>query len=198
MEFNKLVSLVLGFIVLVLLLVWAGGKIRSQNGAPLLSNKKIQVSVTPTFTPTPTPAKQATPTPTKKSWNPFGFLFNKPTVTPTAKPTPTIATTLDAKTTTPVVIVTATPSPVQQRNLGGKIMATSTPKVLPTATLGMGNAAQAPQTNTESNHPYNNKGGQGVVGVTQIPNTGAPTLLIPLALSSLIGGTYLSRLKKRS
>ena len=79
MEFNKLVSLVLGFIVLILVFVWISNRVRSSQ---TVSN---DTSVTITQTPTPTPTEEEEGT----TWNPFAFLFNRdgtptPTITPKA------------------------------------------------------------------------------------------------------------------
>ena len=73
MEFNRLVSLVLGFIVLILIFVWVGSRFRSATREKTAS---IKISITPTPTKTQ-----------KNNWNPLGFLFNNATKTPTPKVT---------------------------------------------------------------------------------------------------------------
>ena len=73
MEFNRLVSLVLGFIVLILIFVWVGSRFRSATQDKTTS---IKISITPI----PTKAQ-------KNNWNPLGFLFNGATKTPSPKVT---------------------------------------------------------------------------------------------------------------
>lgn len=159
MEFNKLVSLVLGFIVVVLLLVWVTGRLRGNTNSKLFSGTKT------TVTKTPTPTKQTTE---KKGWNPFGFLFNKSTPTPT-------------------------PKKVENKQVTNNITPTQTQSGMNGAIVTDKPVQNGQQTNQYQPTPVSNT----VTGVTQIPNTGAPTLLIPLALSALAGGTYLSRMKKK-
>ncbi|MFA9288931.1 MAG: hypothetical protein ACEQSA_03565 [Weeksellaceae bacterium] len=70
---NRIISLVIGFIVLILIFVWIAGRFRA---------------TTRTTANAPTPTITASPTPTgaqeDKGWNPLGFLFDKdPTATPT-------------------------------------------------------------------------------------------------------------------
>ncbi len=84
MEFNRLVSLVLGFIVLILVFVWIGSRFRS-------ATREKTVAVKVSITPTPTPKNTQ-----NKGWNPFGFLFGDTTKTPT----PTATAKISPKTTT--------------------------------------------------------------------------------------------------
>lgn len=142
MEFNRLISLVLGFIVLILVFVWIGSRFRSA------TRTVGDARVTVTMTPTPTKANG------EKGWNPFGFLFNRQTPTPTK----TIA---KAGTPTPTTIVVA------------------------------GQATE----DTYAVTYRNNRTGETrtIEGVTRIPETGAPTLVIPLALSALTLGAYLKK-----
>jgi len=72
MEFNKLVSLVLGFIVLILIFVWISNRVRQQS--TVADGKTITITLTPTTTP-----KEGE----EKGWNPFAFLFNNEEETPT-------------------------------------------------------------------------------------------------------------------
>lgn len=81
MEFNKIISLVLGFVVIILLFVWISNQFRAN------TTNRAGASVSPTQTATPTPTT-VTPAQTEETrWNPLGFLFNRQTPTPTP-PTP--------------------------------------------------------------------------------------------------------------
>ena len=96
MEFNKLVSLVLGFIVLILIFVWISNRVRQQS--TVADGKTVTITLTPTATP-----KAGE----EKGWNPFAFLFNNEEETPT--PTPSKAGSMveilsGTPTTTPVQI----------------------------------------------------------------------------------------------
>lgn len=76
MEFNRLVSLVLGFVVLILLFVWITNRFR---GETRTTASKTTPTVTVTKSPTPTPKEGE-----EKGWNPLGFLFgDDKTPTPT-------------------------------------------------------------------------------------------------------------------
>lgn len=90
MEFNRLVSLVLGFIVLILIFVWIGSRYRSATQEKVTS---IKISVTPTPTKTQ-----------KNSWNPLGFLFNSATKTPTPKVTGKITPKATAVQVTKIIV----------------------------------------------------------------------------------------------
>ncbi len=155
MEFNRLISLVIGFIVLILVFVWIGSRFRSAT----ISQNGTTVTVTSTVTPT------ASPTPTSgesKGWNPFAFLFNRNSSTPTPSK---------------VLTITATPTSTQVKQV-------------------VNNA----QNQGNSSAIYvNNKTGESTTiansGITRIPETGASTLVIPLAFSALTLGAYL---RKRS
>ncbi|QQS44483.1 hypothetical protein IPM65_02705 [Candidatus Roizmanbacteria bacterium] len=97
MEFNKLVSLVLGFIVLILIFVWISNRVRQQS--TVADGNNVTVTVTPTSTPSEAEERSG--------WNPFAFLFNNEEETPT--PTPTKAGSMveilsGTPTTTPVQI----------------------------------------------------------------------------------------------
>jgi hypothetical protein len=154
MEFNRLISLVIGFIVLILVFVWIGSRFRSAT----ISQNGAKVTITSTVTPTST-----SPTPTSgesKGWNPFAFLFNRNSPTPT-----------------PSKVLTVTTTPTQVKQL-------------------VDNA----QNQGNSSAIYvNNKTGETTTiansGITRIPETGASTLVIPLAFSALTLGAYL---RKRS
>lgn len=157
MEFNRLISLVIGFIVLILVFVWIGSRFRSatrtQSGA----------TVTVTITPTPTVENEEQ---TGRSWNPFAFLFNRnnsPTPTPTRGNGQTI---------------TATISPVVQQ--GGQAQAV-TQQQIQNPTIKYTNTSTG-ETTTLANS-----------GITKIPETGASTLVLPLAFSALTLGAYLRK-----
>ncbi len=141
MEFNRLISLVLGFIVLILVFVWIGSRFRST------TRTVGDARVTVTMTPTPTKAQG------EKGWNPFGFLFR-------GSPTPT-KTIAQRITPTPTQIVVA------------------------------GQATQETNTIVYKNNRTGET--QTIEGVQRIPETGAPTLIIPLALSALTFGAYLRK-----
>lgn len=96
MEFNKLVSLVLGFIVLILVFVWISNRVKSSQTV----SKTSVVTVTISKTPTPKPTKSEEGT----SWNPFESLFNKKSPTPTPSLKKGIVVISRMPTTTPVQI----------------------------------------------------------------------------------------------
>ncbi|KKQ38915.1 MAG: hypothetical protein US54_C0001G0040 [Candidatus Roizmanbacteria bacterium GW2011_GWA2_37_7] len=73
MEFNRLVSLVLGFIVLILAFVWISNRFRAKK-TPTQTN---QPTITITIAPTGKEEKQ------DGGWNPLAFLFKNNTPTPT-------------------------------------------------------------------------------------------------------------------
>jgi len=70
MEFNRVISLVLGFIVLILAFVWISNKFRSKDS--------ITQANQPTVTMAPAVEEGG-----GEQWNPFSFLFDKKTPTPT-------------------------------------------------------------------------------------------------------------------
>ena len=156
MEFNKLVSLVLGFIVLILIFVWISNRVRQQSTVADGNN------VTVTVTPTVTPAEDE-----ERGWNPFSFLFNNEEETPT--PTPTKAGSM-------VEILSGTP--------------TTTPVQIQVVENGSqpGTPNNGSKTITYVNTNNTTKG-----GVTQIPETGAATLLLPLSLAAMTAGIYLRK-----
>ncbi len=96
MEFNKLVSLVLGFIVLILVFVWISNRVKSSQTV----SKTSVVTVTISKTPTPKPTKSEEGT----TWNPFASLFNKKSPTPTPSLKKGIVVVSGMPTTTPVQI----------------------------------------------------------------------------------------------
>lgn len=155
MEFNRLISLVIGFIVFILIFVWVGSRFRSatkqsQNG----------VTVTATMTPSPTVAKSAE----SKSWNPFAFLFNR------NSPTPTLTGTIQPK-----ITVTPTISTVVIKNTQKP-----TKIIQPTIIVYKNNS-------TGQTTPIANS------GLKKIPDTGASTMLIPIAFSALTLGAYIKK-----
>jgi hypothetical protein len=152
MEFNRMISLVLGFIVLILVFVWIASRFRSTT--KVTTGSTVTVTMTPTVTPTKSPSK---------GWNPFG-IFSKETPTPT---------------------------PTQKKVIVKKVSTT------PTRVMGS-LESQGTVGNTTLVYKNNRNGkttSYTVTGVQSIPNTGAPTLVIPLALSALTFGAYL---RKRS
>ncbi len=149
MEFNRLISLVLGFIVLILIFVWVNNRI--QAGKNKTTDTKNTVQVTLTATPSPTGQVE------KKGWkNPLAFLFGQESPTPSISITPTrIITAISA--TPGVTQLSGTPTQVQvvvDNGYGG--------------TSSIDNA-------------------------TQIPETGLPTLIIPLSFLALAGGMYIKK-----
>lgn len=156
MEFNRLISLVIGFIVLILVFVWIGSRFRS-------ATTTSQNSPTATVTATKVPSPTLTADEEGRTWNPFGFLFNRNTPTPTK-----------------TVAKKVTASPV---------------KGSPTQVVQVANGSQGQQNTTVV---YKNTStGQtttlGTSGITKIPETGASTLIIPLAFSALTLGAYLRK-----
>lgn len=150
MEFNRLISLVLGFIVLILIFVWVNNRI--QAGKNITTNTKNIVQITLTTTPSPTRKEE------KKAWNPFAFLFSQQSPTPSTLITPTR-------------IITTIPT-----------------------TLG---TTQLSRTPTQIQVVINNRfiETSSVDNASQIPETGLPTLILPLSFAALAGGMYI---KKRS
>ncbi|MBP9691138.1 hypothetical protein KBD81_03605 [Candidatus Woesebacteria bacterium] len=107
MEFNKLVSLVLGFIVLILVFVWISNRVKSSQTV----SKTPTVTVTISKTPTPKPTETEGGT----IWNPFSSLFNKKSPTPTPSPKKGIAVVSGM----PIATTTTTTTPVQIRVVEG-------------------------------------------------------------------------------
>lgn len=153
-DFNKVVSFVLGLIVVVVFLAVVTGRLNLRQRILSANSKKV-VAVTPT----PTPAKQ----PAKRGF--FSFLIR-----PTKTPTPTQHKINPASNTQPTVITNyKTGQPV--------IITTPTPTAVPVVFIS---PAQ-----TKNNNE-----------VASIPSTGAPTLFLPFALSSLTAGFFLRKVKK--
>ncbi|MDA1316690.1 MAG: hypothetical protein O3B87_01545 [bacterium] len=150
MEFNRLISLVLGFIVLILVFVWINNRI--QAGKTAKTNNGNEIQVTLTITPSPKTNGE------KKSWNPFAFLFNN------GSPTPTTSKTLVNTNAT----TSTTPATNQLSGNTTEVQVVTDNKIGGTNTL-----------------PY----------ATQIPETGLPSLILPLSFAALAGGMYI---KKRS
>jgi hypothetical protein len=87
---------------------------------------------------------------------------------------------------------------------GAKVSVTPAPKAGATKAPEKKGGTAAQPKNIVPTQSYNyrsytgmTKGGQvsTISAVTAIPNTGAPTLLIPMAIASLMGGVYLSKRK---
>ena len=151
MEFNRLVSLVLGFIVLILLFVWISNRFRANTRTT--GTKTVKATVTPTKGPS-------------TGWNPFGFL---------AKKTPTPTKTVAKNSPTPIKIKVENGTAPQGQ----------------AGQTGQNNQPQQPQQQTEVIYK-NYKTGKTIV-VNEIPETGAPTILLSLALAGLTGGIYLKK-----
>lgn len=150
MEFNRVVSLVLGFIVLILAFVWISNKFRAKNSTTQTNQPTITVTITPTTGEE------------KGTWNPFSFLFDNKTPTPT----PT-------KGDNAIKVI-------------GEYMQTPTPQIRISIIEGKNNPEKSEQTaiiTKDTNTLYNKK------PVQQIPETGSPTVLIPI-LSLLIAGGF--------
>lgn len=128
---NKVISFILGFIIVVVFLLILSGRFRLQNRIPFIGRK----------TPTVTPSKAPTPTRVQ---------VRTVTVQPTHAPGAAGS---------------------QQYNGGNG-----------------GNGSGYVAYNNQGNSPLNN--------VNQIPNTGAPTLLLPFAVSAFAGGVFLKRKNK--
>lgn len=174
MEFNRLISLVLGFIVLILVFVWISNRFRAST--------RLADGRTPTITPTytPTPSK---PQNSPSRWNPLSF-FNRDdnTPSPIARNTSPSPTAIKVK-----VQNTGTETPVKATStvVPTKKLTATTQKLTPTK-------AQVNQISPKPTTPVykNNKTGKTL---TQIPETGAPSALLPLLLGGLSWGIYLRR-----
>lgn len=160
MEFNRIVSLVLGFVVLILVFVWISNRFRSNT-----NETKTQTPVTITTTPSPTTGEST-------GWNPLGFLFHRDENSPTPTRTNTTETSMIAK-------LPQTTTPVQIRIIEGAADGSTTQTAADT---------QLTYTNTSTK-----KTSAIATSVEQIPETGAPTLFLPLALSLFAGGMYLKK-----
>jgi len=148
MEFNRLISLVLGFIVIILVFVWINNRIHT--GKNTTTGAENITQITPTVTPTPTNSEE------KKSWNPFAFLFNK------QSPTPTI--------------------------LINSIGPTRTISIAPKIRQPSGTSPQVQVVVKGGNNRVNS-----VKTATKIPETGLPTLILPLSFITLVGGMYIKK-----
>ena len=151
MEFNRLISLILGFIILILAFVWISNKFRAKNSTTQANQ--------PIVTMIPTIEKEQS-----EKWNPFSFLFDDKTPTPTpTKSESTISTTNgEGKTPTPQVQI----SIIEGRDAVEK----------------SGSTGQITVTTKNTNTMYNKK------SVQQIPETGSPTVLIPILTLFIAGG----------
>lgn len=178
MEFNRLVSLVLGFVVLILVFVWISNRFRAST--------RTADGRTPTITPTytPTPSKEAD---SASRWNPFGFLSRNSNESPTpsvikTSPSPTA---IKVKIETTGTIAQATSPTAQPTKKAAQPTKQQTPKQNPTATKV---PAPQPQDKTYTN----NKTGKTST-IAQIPETGASSALLPMMMVALSGGIYLRR-----
>ena len=149
MEFNRLISLVLGFIVLILIFVWVNNRIQAGKN----ETTDIQDVSQAVLTTTPSPTGQVE----KKGWkNPLAFLFGQQSPTPSTSITPTGAITT-LSTTPGTTQLSGTPTQIQVVVDGGYGQTSS------------------------------------VDNVTQIPETGLPTLIMPLSFLALAGGMYMKK-----
>lgn len=177
MEFNRLISLVLGFIVLILVFVWISNRFRASTR---LADGRTP-TITPTYTPTPSKAEDK-----GSSWNPLSFFTRNNTNSPSP------------------IARNVSPSPTQIKVKVQENISVSPSKTISTVipTKKTNGIAQKPsptsvkvQLKQVSPKPTslvykNNKTGKTL---TQIPETGAPSALLPLMLGGLSWGIYLRR-----
>jgi len=172
MEFNRLISLVLGFIVLILAFVWLNNKFRSNPNQTTTTNKEATITLTPS------------PTNTKKGIQdgPLSFLFGLNDKTPTPSPSPTTTQINEENNNNYEVNVIEETSQNKENlntnNPNVKVQILEKKNNQPTITLqsGVKNSQNSYQTAT-----------------TQIPETGAASILIPTTILSLFGGVLLRR-----
>lgn len=151
MDFNKIVSIAIGFMIIILLFVWINSRLNSQ--------KDVKISVnTPTPTATVTKITQS-PTPEKEpSWlQNIANLFRKSS---TQSPTPIIKQTSKSNTAnkSTIKIVEVSPSPSVKTNK-----------------------------ENSDNVVYS------ITQPTEIPQTGIPTVVVPITLLTLAFGLYLRK-----
>jgi len=151
MEFNRIISLVLGFIILILAFVWISNKFRAKNPTTQLSQ--------PTATIIPTIEKKQS-----EKWNPLSFLFDDKTSTPTPTKSKNIISTTNGEGQPPTPQVQI--SIIEGRN----------------AVERNGSTGQTTATTNNTNSIYNKK------SIQQIPETGSPTVLIPILTLFIAGG----------
>jgi hypothetical protein len=132
---NKVISFILGLIVVVVFIAIVTGKFKLGNNLKNLSKVKVSPTVTVKTSPTPT------------SYKVVNYNSGK----------------------------TATPTPVKTTKQTNGYTSTG---------------YQAYNSNAESKITANNN-------LSTIPNTGAPTFLIPSALSMLAGGAFLKKLSRK-
>ena len=172
MEFNRLISLVLGFIVLILVFVLLNNKFRTNPYQIITTNKETTITLTPT------------PTNTKKGIQngPLGFLFGLNDKTPTTTPLPTTTQINDEKNNNFKVSIieelSQNKEDLNTNNPNVKVQILEKRNIQPTSTLqsGVKNSQNSYQTTT-----------------TQIPETGAASILILTTALSLFGGVFLRR-----
>lgn len=163
---NRILSFIIGLIVLVILLLFINSRINKSNTA-----QSTRV--------TPTPVEKQDE---KKGFDFFGLFRKKTTPTPSISVTPSPGTG-DAM---------AGGESEEDMNLYGGQQGSTTPGVgTPTPGLAQGGGGAAQATPGAQM-------GTGVNGVQEIPRTGAGTILLPLAIAGLAGGSYLRKAKKRS
>ena len=172
MEFNRLISLVLGFVVLILVFVWISNRFRASTRTV---NGRTP-TITPTYTPTPTKANN-----TASRWNPFSFLMGSSTTTPapTRKTSP-------SPTAVKVVVQTTGTADQRSNNPSPTKVPTSKPTQKVTQAKVQVKVTQSAQKPTYTN----NRTGKTIA---QIPETGAPTEVLSILLTALSGGIYLRR-----
>ncbi|PJC30171.1 hypothetical protein CO051_07120 [Candidatus Roizmanbacteria bacterium CG_4_9_14_0_2_um_filter_39_13] len=166
MEFNRLISLILGFIILILAFVWISNKFRA--------NKSTVQTNQPTITVTIAPTEKVEAKTENRGWNPFAFLFDKQTPTPTQ-------TNTSSNTNKAINGATITPKFQTKVNVIEKeqmrdISKTNQPTGVETISKTYTN------TNMTTKNP-----------TQQIPETGAFTALLPILSLMLAGGIAMKK-----
>lgn len=179
---SRFISFVIGLIVLILLFVLIANRF-------IANRQSANAAATPTPTPSPVVEQQQ-----EEEGNFFTRLFGGNRA---ASPTPTILLTqapgqvtgMISPTVAPSIVPSPTPTPEEGFNFFGLFRRnTPTPSPQPTLTFDqqMADAQQGVQ-------PTGQTLQDGTI--TQIPNTGAPTLLIPFALAGMGAGFWLKKRK---
>ena len=147
MDFNKIVSIAIGFMIIILLFVWINSRLNSQKTVTTAVNTPTPTAIVNKNTQSPTPEKES-------SWlQNISKLFSR---SPTKSPTPSVKQNnkSDAVSKSGIKIVQVSPS---------------TP------------------VNSEKNTTYT------TTKPTEIPQTGIPTIVIPITLLTLAFGLYLRK-----
>ncbi|MDP4010869.1 MAG: hypothetical protein Q8P72_01420 [Candidatus Roizmanbacteria bacterium] len=170
MEFNRLISLILGFIILILAFVWISNKFRA--------NKSTVQTNQPTITVTIAPTEKVEAKTENGGWNPFAFLFNKQTPTPTPTQTQT-----NTSSNTNKAINGATITPKFQTKV--KVIEKEQMRDISKTNQPTG-AETINKTYTNTNMTTNNP-------TQQIPETGVFTALLPILSLMLAGGIAMKK-----